>query len=758
MSFAVGYLSLVSQRNLFAKLVGLVSGKGDLQSLIYFVVFIVVSITIAFLTNPSESSFRAHLTEQSFRCHLSPLDENQDHKQSDHTSRDFSIFSGPSSRGSRQHGSGQTTVPFHFVHRVSISLRTPKHVFQSFGIFTIAAMAPISKASQSDHRNSWTISDWWYIGAFGKWWRGGVWEAWYLDVTGRVNDEGILGEIRNIKNLDMLPEFQAPSLSRSFPNLSRKDAPPKFRHRRPASSKLQRPGSLPLRPDVVAPSTEYLPFRLNDKIVNALPQGVRQPNSLALSKTVARPSVDASVRPLENSLAITQILRQISVSEASLEDLHIQLRNVQFSATQSHDALLQELESHRERKRQEDASRSELKSLTKTLDASMHAAERIKRDIERRLRDAQTTRDNAQEQIRLFGEEIIALNDQLDSDKSFLEETPAGHSQEEQELSNALDVKRKEIKATEGLLDATDRKSRELEDTLSSELERLELLKQRSQARRHELMQRQRADSLDPYQTADNHDQGSLDQEHASRAVYDSHRSGSLKNSPFEEVESAYEYGYTGGPYGSDAGHISNDICQISGDSTSRRHAQSTLQDCLPYDGPAALPSAWSLSSADELGYLNAHYKNDSHSNSQVKKGLSPDAKAIILERQITPPYDALNPSGLGISTTKSATSTTSSLARAFAPSRAEREALQRALGGSTNSSLECLPSSSNEGSIPTSLSHVHASPTISLPRVDSTADSTKWLHLPSWLPAFLPGKSKFEPWDDDEPVTSEIK
>ena len=42
------------------------------------------------------------------------------------------------------------------------------------------------------------ILDSWFIGAFGKWWRGGALEAWYRDVIHRAKDEegwssGILG-------------------------------------------------------------------------------------------------------------------------------------------------------------------------------------------------------------------------------------------------------------------------------------------------------------------------------------------------------------------------------------------------------------------------------------------------------------------------------------------------------------------------------------------------------------------------------------
>lgn len=164
---------------------------------------------VAYLTNPSESTFRTYLTEQSFRQHLSRLDENCD---------DVAVKL-------REGASGATACKgidpvtsyilplddsslFHFANRASVSLRTPKHVFHSFGIFTIAAMIPLPKPSRRDDRNGLMISDSWYIGAFGKWWRGGVLETWYQDVISRSKDEESWSSgILSMKSLDMLQDF-----------------------------------------------------------------------------------------------------------------------------------------------------------------------------------------------------------------------------------------------------------------------------------------------------------------------------------------------------------------------------------------------------------------------------------------------------------------------------------------------------------------------------------------------------------------------
>ena len=163
-------------------------------------------LSSAYLTNPSENSFRAYLTEQSFRLHLSRLDDSADDTHSTSNARPrFSATSLPSSSVVAIDNSSL----FHFANRASIGLRTPKHVFHRFGIFTIAAMVPLSKSSEGDNsRDGWMISDSWYIGAFGKWWRGGVLEAWYRDIIARSKDEESWSSgILSMKRLDIMQDY-----------------------------------------------------------------------------------------------------------------------------------------------------------------------------------------------------------------------------------------------------------------------------------------------------------------------------------------------------------------------------------------------------------------------------------------------------------------------------------------------------------------------------------------------------------------------
>ncbi|KAG6329556.1 hypothetical protein ID866_9534 [Astraeus odoratus] len=147
------------------------------------------------------------------------------------------------------------------------------------------------------------------------------------------------------------------------------------------------------------------------------------------------------------------------------------------------------------------------------------------------------------------------------------------------------------------------------------------------------------------------------------------------------------------------------------------------------------------------------------------RKGLNPDAKVFRLPKRklqtsgaatdtdmvnysTLTSYDALNPTSL---MTSIAPSTPSSLLRAFAPSRAEREALQRALSGSTNTSLELLPSLSDVGSIPPSPMHEHAQ--------TEPQTTEKERLLPAWLQSLpLIRKPNFSPWEDEDTAPAEAK
>lgn len=133
------------------------------------------------------------------------------------------------------------------------------------------------------------------------------------------------------------------------------------------------------------------------------------------------------------------------------------------------------------------------------------------------------------------------------------------------------------------------------------------------------------------------------------------------------------------------------------------------------------------------------------------KKRLNPDAKEFSLASATTPystipppgvspMYETLNSHGFRTDECSPATYNPSFL-RAFAPSPAERQVLQRALGGASNTSLERLPSLGDVGTIPISSSSIGTPK--DLPILNRA--------LPSWLLVPQNHKVNFSPWDDED-------
>jgi len=189
---------------------------------------------------------------------------------------------------------------------------------------------------------------------------------------------------------------------------------------------------------------------------------------------------------------------------------------------------------------------------------------------------------------------------------------------------------------------------------------------------------------------------------------------------------------------------------------------------------PQSIPQIKSQDADAEDKTINAAHRRWHSADPKDKKGLNPEAKVFRLTTktslpsfvppQTKPPYDSLGPvSKSTVPSTRSVPSVMPSLTsdselfsslsmRAFAPSPAEREALQRALGSSSNASLERLPTLSEVSlaSMPPSPSHVHAIAT-QRPPVNGEAGSRTL--LPPGLSWLQPSKkTTFSPWEDEVP------
>lgn len=596
----------------------------------------------------------------------------------------------------------------------------------------------------------------------------------------------------------------------------------------------------------------------------------------------------------EHSPAIVEVLRQITNTKATVADLHTQLSDCETAASQSHALLQHEVDTHRERKRQEDAAKLKLKAQTKSLEESKRAAESLKRDAEKKLKSVQTFRDNATQRVEFIDKSTVDLQQRLLEDQAFIANHRNEVSEIEREIAANLDQKRQEIKQAEEMLLVLNQRSRELEENLASEKDRLRTLRDET-AKLNEsralvqdysppqashdtwpsnlqlhgdhangMMTMQGRDSWDSWNHGHlvilddlqfSHDTlGSRPATNSSPGNTSTAKENQVSTfqtnsfSPFGEYTSnSYRGRQVNGTHTSvdsmEIHHRAKDIPShglLAPSENERTVSRSFQSDSDPYvdrdwrqqassvyssqyqnevdhryvpitSSPTAMhpalngedrafesrfdssfgssnsdmSSAWVPKDLDLPSFLDPQggeynfltnldkgrtrrWLSGFGKDKSSAKGLNPDAKEFnILQRHTqghsngfnplaSSTYDALNPNGLG--STTSASSNSQSLLRAFAPSPAEREALQRVLGGSTNASFERLPSLSDVGSIPASPTnshaHAHALPT-QLPSNGMGLGSI----FPAWLQA-LPKTRKvnFSPWDDEEDAPAPAK
>ena len=96
---------------------------------------------LATITNPTESSFRSHLTELSFRRHLADIRSSDDSSApEDEPHVSTSLTFRPDHVTSID---APPIAPFRFANHVAISLRTPKLLYKTFLLFSLAITSPL---------------------------------------------------------------------------------------------------------------------------------------------------------------------------------------------------------------------------------------------------------------------------------------------------------------------------------------------------------------------------------------------------------------------------------------------------------------------------------------------------------------------------------------------------------------------------------------------------------------------------------------
>ena len=191
---------------------------------------------------------------------------------------------------------------------------------------------------------------------------------------------------------------------------------------------------------------------------------------------------------------------RISSTKAEVQDLRSQIADFRTHSSHQRETLSRELEAHRERKRQEELTRSDLKSRTKSLEDSKRSAESAKRDAERKLKSAETRRDEVARKITYLRNEITKSRSKLGDDREWVENVQSGGIGDgdrgkgglEEELQN----RKAEIKVVENVIAALTVRAKELEDKVMEGRERLKVILE--QARRAKLWQESDRDPIIP--------------------------------------------------------------------------------------------------------------------------------------------------------------------------------------------------------------------------------------------------------------------
>ncbi|KAI6002742.1 hypothetical protein EDD15DRAFT_2157257 [Pisolithus albus] len=840
MSLSFGGISLLSSWAPLKTWDDSVHPRTGYSSVFCVLVFIFIALILAYLTNPTEISFRAYLTEQAFRQHLSHLDDLVDESE---TKVDHNLLHSRPRPSSGSISFDRATLPFHFSNRASVSLRTPKHVFHSFGVCTVATTRGAtttgtgrggSTLNGAEHGSA-VSSDSWFIGAFGRWWRGGSADSWCYDAMvcskdGEVWKSGILGFNASDKFSDSHQTISAllglllPK-SVSCSRLSQRGVPPKVRSvqgtcllpRRNSTPPLPKTASLPLHTD----------HRIRDSLPPTSPAFPRgndlQQNPTHTPQVTHTPSrtCSASSKP-DHSPVIAEVLRQIGAAQISITELQAQLKEAQAYASQSHTQLEEELDQLRGRKREDDQKRAEGRLRTKSLEEVRRVAETGRREAERRLKAARGTKESATRRVEELEDEIGRLKRRINQDRLVLAtESGSVDAVEERNLLSELEMKRKEVQVAEDVVAALNTRARELEERIAESKERLRAAEEYSAKHDNENGYINRTydqfsalpgplsyTPFDPPRA----DWNSGDRKHSrlfpriidsellserftlvsrilasklrlishghynpedasSFSPFDVHIPSSafipsslirVLDSPSAEWR-GHHIGNTGVVPASIA-HGGASPSEPDADFNPCETRPSTApSDQLSYDYlplPYRTNSDPAAKSSEGLR-LNTVSDNTESSprrwfsisaKEKPQKGLNPDAKVFRLPRRTLDAdavtdnhvgqssYDVLHPTGRN----SGVASSTPSLLRAFAPSRAEREALQRALGGSTNTSLELLPSLSEVGSIPPS--------PIQTQREREKGATREGCSLPVWLQSLpLISKPNFSPWEDED-------
>ena len=269
----------------------------------------------------------------------------------------------------------------------------------------------------------------------------------------------------------------------SFEVKNARGSPPRLRNPRcePSDGVPRVQGVLPSRSTTPPPlpATASLPFHnVQQSACVPVPQPFHPP---AVNPVVASSSTPP--KSFDHSPVITDLLNRISSTKAGVQDLRSQIADFHTHSSHQRESLNRELEAHRERKRQEELTRSDIKSRTKLLEDSKRSAEGAKRDTERKLKSAETRRDEVARKITHLRNEISRSRSKLGDDREWMENVQSGGIGDDDHgkgrrvhFEEELRRRGTEIVVVENVVAALTVRAKELEAKVTEGRERLKVI------------------------------------------------------------------------------------------------------------------------------------------------------------------------------------------------------------------------------------------------------------------------------------------
>jgi len=247
-------------------------------------------------------------------------------------------------------------------------------------------------------------------------------------------------------------------------------------HKRDAPSLPPRPTTPPL------PKSASLP--LHAKRVPGPPPSPEARKVKSSGSTQSYPLLPTSTLspsqspPAQDQLPIiADLIQQIDIARNATSELQAQLNSVHTTSARTAVALEAEVVAARAGKKSEDAGRAAIKAQTKVLDDRRRQADGYKRDAEKKHKAAVAQRDNTTSRIERLGKEVEAMQQAMEETVLRVKGERGRVEEERLVVTGELAVKREELKVAEEEVQILSAKARELESAIADETTRIADLK-----------------------------------------------------------------------------------------------------------------------------------------------------------------------------------------------------------------------------------------------------------------------------------------